>query len=87
VYVISPTIAKQILHQMIEMVPQNKIFGFGGDYNFVEGAYAHQKLARKIVGDVLVEKVQDRMLTEKEAVEFAGRIFRENLLELYKLKV
>ncbi|PGY15123.1 hypothetical protein COE25_02385 [Bacillus sp. AFS031507] len=87
VYAISPTIAKQILHQMIEMVPQNKIFGFGGDYNFIEGTYAHQKLARKIVGDVLVEKVQDQMLTEKEAVEFARRIFRENLIELYKLKV
>ncbi|WP_223591783.1 amidohydrolase family protein [Neobacillus bataviensis] len=87
VYIISPTIAKQILHQMIEMVPQNKIFGFGGDYNFVEGTYAHQKLARKIVGDVLTEKVQDDMLTEKEAVEFAGRVFRDNLIELYKLKV
>ncbi|MGZ4160111.1 MAG: amidohydrolase family protein [Neobacillus sp.] len=87
VYVISPTIAKQIMHQMIEMVPQNKIFGFGGDYNFIEGTYAHQKLARKIVGDVLTEKVQDRMLIEKEAVEFAQRIFRDNLIELYKLKV
>lgn len=87
VYAISPTIAKQILHQMIEMVPQNKIFGFGGDYNVIEGTYAHQKLARKIVGDVLVEKVQDQMLTEKEAIEFARRIFRDNLIELYKLKV
>ncbi|ETI67519.1 amidohydrolase family protein [Neobacillus vireti] len=87
VYIISPTIAKQILHQMIEMVPQHKIFGFGGDYNFVEGTYAHQKLARKIVGDVLVEKVQDGMLTEIEAVEFAKRIFRDNLIEFYKLKV
>ncbi|MGG3468184.1 amidohydrolase family protein [Neobacillus pocheonensis] len=87
VYLISPTISKQILHQMIEMVPQNKIFGFGGDYNFVEGTYAHLKLARKIVGDVLVEKVQDHMLTEKEAVEFANRIFRDNLIELYRIKV
>jgi uncharacterized protein len=87
VYILSPTIAKQILHQMIEMVPQTKIFGFGGDYNFIEGTYAHQKLARKIVGDVLVEKVQDQMLTESEAVEFTQRIFRDNLIEFYKLKV
>jgi predicted TIM-barrel fold metal-dependent hydrolase len=87
VYIISPSVAKQIMHQMIEMVPQNKIFGFGGDYNVIEGTYAHQKLARKIVADVLLEKVQEDMLTEKEAVEFAQRIFRDNLIEFYKLKV
>ncbi|MDN4072991.1 amidohydrolase family protein [Fictibacillus terranigra] len=87
IYILSPTIAKQLMHQMIEMVPQNKIFGFGGDYNFIEGTYAHQKLARKLVSDVLVEKVQHHMLTENEAVEFAQRIFRDNLIDFYKLKV
>jgi uncharacterized protein len=87
VYAISPTTAKQILHQMIEMVPSNKIIGFGGDFNYVEGAYAHQKWARKIVGDVLTEKVLDHYLTEAEAITFAKRIFRENLIDLYNLNI
>lgn len=87
VYIISPTAAKFILHQMIEMVPANKIFGFGGDYNYVEGAYAHQKIARTILTEVLTEKVTTNLLTEYEAVEYAKRIFRENLIEFYDLKI
>ncbi|MDQ0874763.1 putative TIM-barrel fold metal-dependent hydrolase [Paenibacillus sp. V4I3] len=86
VYIISPTAAKQILHQVIEMVPMTKIQGFGGDYNYIEGTYAHQKLARKVVADVLTEKVADGALDESDAMTFADRIFRTNLIELYKLK-
>lgn len=86
VYIISPTAAKQIMHQVIEMVPMTKIQGFGGDYNYIEGTYAHQKLARKVVADVLTEKVADGALDESEAMTFADRIFRTNLIELYKLK-
>lgn len=85
VYIISPTAAKQILSQMIEMVPGTKIQGFGGDYNFVEGTYAHQKLARQIAADVLQEKVREGSLNEREAMTFADRIFRDNLMELYRL--
>jgi predicted TIM-barrel fold metal-dependent hydrolase len=86
VYIISPTAAKQILHGFIEMVPMTKIQGFGGDYNFIEGTYAHQKLARKVVADVLGEKVAEGALDESEAMTFADRIFRTNLIDLYKLK-
>ena len=70
---------------MIEMVPSNKIIGFGGDFNYVEGAYAHQKWARRIVGDVLTEKVAEGYWTEEEALSFARAIFRENLISLYSL--
>jgi predicted TIM-barrel fold metal-dependent hydrolase len=87
VYIISPTAAKQLLHQFIEMVPQTKIFGFGGDYNFVEGTYAHQKLARKLIADVLEEKVAEGALDEDEAVRFAQLILRDNLVDFYNLKV
>lgn len=86
VYIISPTAAKRILHQIVEMVPMNKIQGFGGDYNYIEGTYAHQKLARRLVGETLSEKVAEGALSEAEACEFAERIFRTNLIELYKLE-
>lgn len=86
VYIISPTAAKQIMHQFIEMVPMTKIQGFGGDYNYIEGTYAHQKLARKVVADVLVEKVADGALDESEAMAYADHIFRKNLIDIYQLK-
>ncbi|MFB9278639.1 amidohydrolase family protein [Cohnella cellulosilytica] len=85
IYAISPTAAKHILHQMIEMVPQTKIHGFGGDYNFIEGTYGHLKLAKKIVGDVLTEKVEDGALDEDEAIGFAKAVFRNNLIDFYGL--
>ncbi|MFC0472127.1 amidohydrolase family protein [Halalkalibacter kiskunsagensis] len=86
-YILSPTATKQLLSQMIEMVPQNKIIGFGGDYSQVEGTYAHAKLARKVLTEVLTEKVESGELTEQEACEFANNILRNNLIELYKLEL
>ncbi|WP_219838416.1 amidohydrolase family protein [Paenibacillus sp. R14(2021)] len=86
-YIISPTAAKQILHQMIEMVPQTKIQGFGGDYSHIEGTYAHLKLARGIIADTLTEKVAEGAMKEADALRFADRIFRDNLIELYKLDI
>nr|WP_255654887.1 amidohydrolase family protein [Cohnella sp. REN36] len=85
-YIISPTAAKTILHQSIEMVPANKIQGFGGDYNHIEGTYAHLQLARRIVGETLSEKVEQGALREEEAIAFAERIFRGNLIEIYRLE-
>jgi hypothetical protein len=87
VYIISPSASKQILHQMIEMVPQCKVLAFGGDYNFVEGTYAHQKLARKLLAEVLSEKVVDGVMQETEAVHYANLVFRDNLIDLYDLKI
>lgn len=77
-HVISPWVARQTLHEWIETVPSNKIFGFGGDYIFVEGAYAHAQMARADVAQVLVEKVEASYLTEDEAVGLARKILREN---------
>ncbi|QGH33659.1 amidohydrolase family protein [Gracilibacillus salitolerans] len=84
-YILSPTMTKQILFQLIEMVPQSKILGFGGDYSQVEGTYAHAKLAKKVMAEVLSEKIVQGEMTEKEAQGFANLVFRNNLIELYKL--
>lgn len=86
-YIISPTATRQLISRMIEMVPQSKIIGFGGDYSQVEGTYAHAKLARKILTEVLTSKVENKEMTTEEACEFADCIFRENLIELYDLDI
>ena len=68
VHVISPWVARQTLHEWIETVPANKIFAFGGDYIFVEGAYSHACMARNDVAEVLTEKVETGYLSEDEAI-------------------
>lgn len=87
VYIISPTVATRVLHQLIEMVPWTKIQGFGGDYSYVEGIYAHAKMARQILGNVLEQKIVSGYFTEEEARQFARGVLRENLLDIYSLSL
>ena len=84
-YVISPSYSERYLHEWIETVPANKIMAFGGDYSFVEAVYAHSVMARQVISKVLIAKVKDRYLTEKEAVDIANMILRENAISVFKL--
>ncbi len=84
-YVISPSYSERYLHEWIETVPANKILGFGGDYRFVEGVYAHSVMARQVISKVLIEKVRDRYLTENDAVNIAKKILRDNAMRIFKL--
>jgi hypothetical protein len=85
-HVISPWVARQTLHEWIETVPSNKIFAFGGDYMFVEGTYAHARMARDNVAQVLSEKVVDGYLTEAEAISLAHAFLRDNALSFFRLR-
>lgn len=86
VVVISPAVARRVLHEFIETVPGNKIMAFGGDYRFVEGAYAHARLARRVVSQVLAEKVSEGYLDEDEALALGKRMLHDNAWELFRLK-
>ena len=85
--IISPEIARQLLHELIETVPGNKIMAFGGDAMTVEMAYGHARMARQVVSRVLSEKVAEGYLSEDEAVVLARRMLRDNPASFYKLKV
>lgn len=84
--IISPSYSKRYLHEWIETVPANKILAFGGDYSVVELVYAHAVMARRIVAEVLIEKVSSGYLSEKEAIAVAQRILRTNALEVFRLQ-
>ncbi len=86
-HIISPTAGVRMLHEAIETVPANKIFAFGGDFIIPEGAYGHSVLARRVVSQVLAEKVERGALSEDEALRLARRMLRENPAEIYRLKV
>jgi len=85
-HVITQYGSRRILHEWLETVPANKIFAFGGDYCFIEGAYAHAKMAREDVATVLAEKVEWGHLTEAEAVRCAGMMLRDNLIRVYDVE-
>ena len=83
--IISPKLSREFLSEWIEIVPANKIIAFGGDYSYVEGAYAHAKMVREMVTETLAEKVISGYLTEEEANELAIKFLRTNPIELFNL--
>ena len=83
--IISPAASMRALDEWLEVMPASKIFAFGGDYCFVEGAYAHAMFARRNVTKVLANKVDDGYFTIDEAKGVADRILRENPNEFFRL--
>jgi uncharacterized protein len=85
IYIISPGFAGEFLDEAIETLPRDKVIGFGGDYVIPEGSYGHAMLCREIVGKVLAEKVLDGYWSEKEALDYARAILRDNPARVFKL--
>ena len=84
-HVISPAQARSALSEWLDMVPNTKIFGFGGDYAIVEKVYGHLKLARQNVAMVLAEKIREGAYTRGEASMVARRLMRDNANRFYEL--
>ena len=85
--IISPAIARQLLHELIETVPSNKIMAFGGDSMTVEMAYGHARMTRQLMTRVLSEKIAEGYLDEDEAIVLAQRMLRDNPASLFKLNI
>ena len=81
---ISTHLYKEIMNKLIEIIPSNKILGFGGDYMFIEGLYGSQKLARKAISELLYAKIEQNYFSFDEAVEFANKVLYKNPSNLYK---
>ena len=84
-HAISPEISRQALRTYIDMVPRNKVLGFGGDYCVVEKVYGHLELARDDITRVLAEKVAEGRLSEARALAWATALLHDNPIEAYKL--
>lgn len=82
-HIISPTVSRRTLHEMLETVPVNKIFGFGGDYRYPELTYGHAKMARANISQVLSEKVEQGFCTEEEALEIGRMLLHDNPAQLF----
>jgi hypothetical protein len=83
----SPVAARNFLSEALEMIPHNKIMGFGGDVGSGMAVYAAAKLAKQYIARVLAEKVSDGIMTEDEAVMIAQKILYDNPKELFNLKL
>lgn len=85
-YIISPSYSERYLNEWLETVPANKIMGFGGDFQYVEGTYAHLLLAKQVISNVLVAKVRNGYFTEDEAIKIVQMILHDNAVRIFNLK-
>lgn len=77
-HIISPSASRRALHEMLDTVPSNKIFGYGGDYRYPELSYAHAKMARRNIAQVLAEKVSEGSCSGEEALELGRKLLHDN---------
>jgi len=87
-HIISPRFATSALDEAIDLVPMNKLLGFGGDYALpVEKVYGHLVMARENIARVLASRIAEGQMSETQALSLAHRWLWENPKELYKLKL
>jgi len=84
-YVITMEGSRQTLDEWIDLVPGFRILGFGSDVPYPENVYAHLKMARACITDVLTKKVRQDFITEDVAIRLAKQMLRNNLIDLFKL--
>lgn len=86
-HIINPAQARSALSEWLDMIPNTKIFGFGGDYLIVEKVYGHLKIARQNIARVLAEKIAEGSCSRAEASLVARRLMFENPKAFYSLDV
>jgi hypothetical protein len=76
--------AKQYMKEWLAMVPVSKIF-MGGDSETIDRAYTAITLAKKLLAEVLADKIEAGHYSKSTAVDIAKMIFNENPKSMYKL--
>ena len=83
---ISPFMTRNMLNEWIDLVPANKIIGFGGDYNSgPEKVYGALELAYENIARALAERLNQGLLTESDAIEICRAWLYENPKKIYSL--
>jgi len=87
-HIISQRFAMDALDEVIDVVPMNKIIGFGGDYGVpVEKAYGHLVMAREDMARVLARRIERGQMSEDQALALARKWLWDNPKQLYRLNV
>lgn len=85
-YVITMEGSRQSLSEWIDLVPGDRLLGFGSDVHWPEMVYSHLIMARSCIADVLTAKVERDFLSETTAVSLIDQMLRDNAIGLYALQ-
>lgn len=74
------------LSELLDTVPSNKIFGFGGDNVAIEPVYGHLKIAKENIAKTLASKVENQLMSQEYAVKLAGMLLASNAKSFFALE-
>jgi len=86
-FLLSGSHFKRAFHEAIEILPDESRMMFGGDNWHAEESYSTFLTARKLISEVLVEKVNSGYFRESDARRLAEKIFHRNAVEFFGLSV
>ncbi len=72
-----PSVIRSGWQRRIDMVPWTGLSGFFSDAYCVEWQYAKLQMVRRMIASVLAERIELRLMSEAQAIEFARRILFE----------
>ncbi|HOS44102.1 MAG TPA: amidohydrolase family protein, partial [Armatimonadota bacterium] len=82
-HLLSPDIAVRGLRAIVDLVPMNKVIGFGGDYSVVEKVYGHLVLARRNLARAFTEKIVAGDLTLPRAQAWLRAMLQDNPARIF----
>ena len=86
-HIVSPQMTRSAIDEILDLVPINKILGFGGDYGMpVEKVVGHLQMAIENIAVSLAKRIDDDLMDVDEALNIARMWLWDNPVELYKLK-
>ncbi|HOJ33182.1 MAG TPA: amidohydrolase family protein [Candidatus Hydrogenedentes bacterium] len=87
-HIISQKFVQIAVDELIDLIPVNKVIGFGGDYGLpVEKVYGHLVMARQDFARVFARRIADGDLTENQALAILKNWLWDNPKELYDLRL
>jgi uncharacterized protein len=79
---LSQTMARRALHEWLDVLPADRIL-WGADCNHAEGIYGATEITRRVLAEVLAERVDRGELRMEDAQHIGRLILRENALKLF----
>jgi len=86
-HLMSPEISRRALRTWIDMVPINKVLGFGGDYSVVEKIYGHLELAKQNIARALAAKIDGDGMPLERARAWIQALLWDNPKEVFRLEI
>ena len=79
---LSQTMARRAFHEWLDVMPATRIL-WGADCNHAEGIYGTTEFTRRVLAEVLAERVDRGELRMPDAEHIGRQILRENALRIF----